>query len=210
MQTCHSSYPNLRSLGSCACIRTKLIIAAVDNLTFPTINSLIISSNELLPAVTLTMSKPSVVIVHGACHVPEHFDDLTSVLRGAGYRVVVPPLPSTDLNPAVLSMDPDIQVVRKSIRAELDDGQDVVVFAHSYGGMPASSALPDLDRKSREELSLPGGVIGIVYCACMIPDKGSSTMDYRPGDAESLQTGKVQIVRLEWQGLVLSRLRIVD
>ncbi|KAF2095311.1 alpha/beta-hydrolase [Rhizodiscina lignyota] len=140
------------------------------------------------------MSKPSIIIVHGAYHQPAHFESLIKVLRDAGYRVFAPPLPSTFATPAVSDMDPDVEAVVKAVSAEVDEGQEVVVFAHSYGGMPASSALPGLDKKSRQEQGLKGGVIGVVYLAAMMPDEGLTLMDYRPQDKELVASGKIKIV----------------
>ncbi|KAI7155812.1 hypothetical protein KC349_g6708 [Hortaea werneckii] len=41
--------------------------------------------------------QPTVLIVHGAFHVPQHFDHLASLLQQAGYQVEVPALPSVGI-----------------------------------------------------------------------------------------------------------------
>ncbi|KAF2101533.1 alpha/beta-hydrolase [Rhizodiscina lignyota] len=132
--------------------------------------------------------KPSIVIVHGSFHVPEHFDSLITVLSNAGYTVTVPLLPSISAKPAVTSLDPDIQAVRDAIEAELKDGKDVIVFAHSYGGVPSSSALKGLSKTVRESQGSKGGVIKIIYCASHLIDEGATLAELNPDALEAAKT----------------------
>lgn len=138
------------------------------------------------------MSKPTIVIVHGAQHVPAHFNALSTILQEAGYRVVAPPLPCSHSEVAIESMDPDVEAVRHAVEAELGTN-DVLVCAHSYGGIVASLALEGL-AKTRQKGSY--GVSSIVYLAAMIPDKGRSVLDERPGDREMLDSGLAPLVSL--------------
>lgn len=81
--------------------------------------------------------KPTIVLVHGAFHQPEHFNTVTDLLRKTGYKVVLPRLPSVGL-----SSDPggalhlDAAAVRDVINdAVVEQGEDVVLVMHSYGGL---------------------------------------------------------------------------
>lgn len=98
-------------------------------------------------------SKPTFVLVHGAWHSPQHFGLLISSLESHGYRAVAPALPSvSDASHGVPVEDStrDIEAVRAAIIAELDDqGNDVIVVPHSYGGIVAMGAVEGLDRRSR-------------------------------------------------------------
>ncbi len=136
------------------------------------------------------MSKPTIVVIHGAHHVPAHFDVMNSYLKDAGYRVVAPPLPCTHSEKALDSIDPDVDAVRDVIIKELDSN-DVVVFAHSYGGMVASSALPELAKADR---GAAHGVSHVVYCAAMIPEKGRTVLNERPQDEAMVNAGQVPVV----------------
>jgi len=121
------------------------------------------------------MSKPSLVLVHGSWHSPEHFAPLTKDLKGHGYHVVTVDLPSmrgSDLPPA--SLADDTAAVRKAVTAELDAGHNVVVVAHSYGGTPSNNALEGLDEKSRKANGASTAVLAIAFL-CAIPTPAGKT-----------------------------------
>ena len=71
---------------------------------------------------------------------------------------VDPTVPGTEV-PA--DQEPDIAVVRDAINGELDLGLDVVVVPHSYGGMPAISALVDLGPVARSQAGYQTSVVAI-------------------------------------------------
>lgn len=53
----------------------------------------------------------------------------------------------------------------------IDNGKDVIILAHSYGGLVAAGVIanPGLDQRTREAQGSKGGVVGIVYLAAIIP-----------------------------------------
>ena len=115
------------------------------------------------------MSKLALVLVHGSWHCPEHFGPLVEVLEGHGYKCVTVALPSTqspELPPATL--EDDTAAVRYAVMSELDQGNNVVVVAHSYGGTPANNALKDLDSKSRSSAGASTSVLALAFL-CAIP-----------------------------------------
>ena len=85
------------------------------------------------------MTLPSLLIVPGAWHKPEHFHRLVDELSGIDVHTVT--LTSTGDDPAALrDMYADAEVIAHAAAA-IDD--PVVVIAHSYGGVPTTQALPD-------------------------------------------------------------------
>lgn len=83
--------------------------------------------------------------------------------------VVDPNVPGTEV-PA--DQEPDIAVVRNAIKAELDQGLDVVVVPHSYGGMPTISALVDLGPVARSQAGHQTSVIAIAGISTFILPAG--------------------------------------
>lgn len=112
------------------------------------------------------MTKPTIVVVSGAMHCAEHYKPLMNSLEGKGYRCIFAPLSSTqsiDAPPA--SLADDTAAIRSIVCSELDNEKnDVLVLAHSYGGVPANNALRDLDEKSR---SAGGHTTSVKALACM-------------------------------------------
>src|SRR5690242_14165031 len=108
------------------------------------------------------MTKPTIVAVHGAWHSPECWQPLTEILQTHGYSVRAVALPSVVDEGAQPPSDPrdDIAAVREAILAVLE-GSDVLVVPHSYGGIPTTSAVKGLDRKSRLAQGKATSVVGL-------------------------------------------------
>lgn len=84
--------------------------------------------------------RPTIILVHGAYHQPEHFDLVANYLKDAGFKVVRPRLPSVGM-----SSDPggalhlDAGAVRDALHDEIvQQGNDAVLVMHSYGGLAGS------------------------------------------------------------------------
>jgi pimeloyl-ACP methyl ester carboxylesterase len=84
------------------------------------------------------MTSPSVLIVPGAWHKPDHFRRLVDELSDIDVHTVS--LTSSGDDPAALrDMYVDAEVIAQAAAA-ID--RPVVVVAHSYGGIPTTQALP--------------------------------------------------------------------
>ncbi len=134
------------------------------------------------------MGKPTFIIVHGAWHRPIHFQLVTKSLTSHGYKVLAPALPSVDKAPGYTTPDSqeDIAAVRKVILQEIDEaGNDVILVPHSYGGIPASGAIEDLDPKTRSEAGKKTSVTGIAAITSYIlpKDMDIPTAESKPAPA---------------------------
>lgn len=110
------------------------------------------------------MSKPTLVLVHGSWHSPQHFGPIIQDLEAHRYKCVAVSLPSTqtpDTPPATLT--DDTNAVRTAVVSELDSGNNVIVVAHSYGGAPANNALKDLSTDSRTASGHNTSVLAIAF-----------------------------------------------
>lgn len=120
------------------------------------------------------MPNPSIVIVPGAWHRPAHFQGLIDELAKVNYEAVGVTMPSVDSSPPLPSWDQDAQAVRQVIMERLDAGKDVVVLAHSFGGIAMSEAAKGLGKKERAAQGLQGGIIRLIYMCSMALPKGQS------------------------------------
>ncbi|KAK5626796.1 hypothetical protein RRF57_002511 [Xylaria bambusicola] len=112
------------------------------------------------------------VFVHGSWHQPSCYNKVTKILQGRhGLKCVSPVLPSTNGNPDATFKD-DIDVVREAISREVNAGTDVVVIAHSYGGMVGNSAI-----KVRTADFSTGHVVGLILIASGFTFTGLAFMD---------------------------------
>jgi pimeloyl-ACP methyl ester carboxylesterase len=136
-------------------------------------------SRRLYNFIIMSKAKPAFVFVPGAWHTPEGYRKVRAILEGKGYTTFAVSLPSVGGNPVVPNSSQDIAAV-KTVLADLIEkqGKEVVVVAHSYGGVPGSEAVQGLGRPERAAANADGGVIRIVYIASGIPQAGQSLADY--------------------------------
>ena len=124
---------------------------------------------------------PTLLFVPGAWHKPSCYDKITALLQEKhGLRCVSITLPSTKGDPEATFKD-DIDTARAVISTETSQGRNVVVIAHSYGGMVGNSAIKGFDRPrgASSSTSTPstGHVIGLILIASGYTLTGLAFMD---------------------------------
>lgn len=154
----------------------------------------------------IAMSKPTIVAVHGAWHSPEYLEPLTKVLESHGYSVRAVALPSVIDEGTTPPEDPrdDVVAVRKVIEEVLEGGSNVLVVPHSYGGIPATSALKDLDTASRKAAGKSTSVIGLAPIAAYTIREGddiATGQDLPSGERIEMHgiKGPLNFIRPEFQ-----------
>jgi len=125
-------------------------------------------------------TKPILIFVPGAWHESNVYDQVMTKLESFDYHTIGLTLPSVGAEPPLLSIDDDVSLIRSTVSQAADDGNDVVLVMHSYGGIPGCEALRDLAKSIRSTQRKLGGVIGLVFlCAYLIP-VGESVASLRP------------------------------
>lgn len=130
---------------------------------------------------------PTLVFIPGAWHNPICYEKITKPLQGDHkLKCVSITLPTTSGDPAATFKD-DLDVARNAILHETSSNRDVVVLAHSYGGVVGNSAIKDFtkprntpptpptDGEDKEEKE--GRVIGLVLIASGFSFTGYAFMD---------------------------------
>ena len=133
-------------------------------------------------------SKPTIIIVGGAWHGPLHYASLSSALARHGYDTVCERNPSCDPHePSIQSVQKDSVAIRDNLLLPLiDNGQDVIMVMHSYGGMEGSGAAQGQSKKDRTAKGLKGGVVGLVYIAAFVLGEGVRVSDVVPKSDDDL------------------------
>ncbi|GAB7333990.1 hypothetical protein MBLNU13_g06092t1 [Cladosporium sp. NU13] len=126
------------------------------------------------------MSKPTIVIVPGAWHVPAHFSKLSSQLEAAGYSCTGVSLPSNSPLPPIYNRLPgifdDLSAILDTILSQLKTGHDVVVLTHSYGCIPGLAALSGLDSATRSANGQSTSVKAVVMIAGFLCPPGTTML----------------------------------
>lgn len=127
---------------------------------------------------TSSTSSPVILLVPGAFGTPAGFDKLLPYFKEAGLSAHPGPYPSCNpSDPATATSSNDITSLRKNVLLPLLEQQqkDVVIIAHSYGGVVAGAAAKGLDKQTRSSEGKTGGsVIGLIYVAGNITLEGES------------------------------------
>ncbi|KAK5705311.1 hypothetical protein LTR97_002429 [Elasticomyces elasticus] len=120
--------------------------------------------------------RPTFVLVHGAWHEPSHFQSVTALLKAAGYKVEGVSLPSVghlDKDPGN-GLELDSAAVADALRKVIDSDRDVVLVAHSYGGIPTSEAAAIVSQEQEKATDPVARVVKLIYLAAYVPPKGAS------------------------------------
>ncbi|KUM64625.1 hypothetical protein ACN42_g2439 [Penicillium freii] len=122
------------------------------------------------------MDKPTFVFSLGAWLTPVVFDAVRGRLDTLGYPSECPAHPSIGAEPPSLTLEDDVASLRRVLTTLADEGKDIVLVAHSYGGVVASTASEGLVKPVRAESGKLGGIVKVVYLAAFALDKGQSLL----------------------------------
>jgi pimeloyl-ACP methyl ester carboxylesterase len=125
---------------------------------------------------------PSLLVVPGSFSPAQMYDDLLDKVRELApvTKAYVSNLPSATRTapqkPATLS--DDAEHFRSILKILCDEqGEDVVLMAHSYGGVVATETVTEnWGKEAREKAGKKGGVSRIVFLASRCPPMGESTV----------------------------------
>jgi len=123
-------------------------------------------------------SKPTVVIAHGAWQTVVTFAAFAEQLESLGHTTEVVPFPSIDGNDTpVPGLREDAEAVANVLARHADQGKEIVLLCHSYGGVVGSCAVEGLDLASRKKAGKVGGVIMTIYLSAFMLPKGKSLLE---------------------------------
>ena len=124
-------------------------------------------------------SKPSIVIIPGSFSFASSYYELVDEIQQLGCEAFVNNLPSATRNPPEqpASLHDDAVFFRSIINDLADQGKNVIVLGHSYGGVVAIESVEGLGAVDRKARGLGGGVVRLVFLAAVVPIRGVSTKD---------------------------------
>jgi hypothetical protein len=140
--------------------------------------------------------KPAIVISPGSFCKVSMYANFIHLLYEAGFdRIEVVRLPSLgrrDPLPAA-TMEDDANEIRTIVEQVSNDGFDVLLMAHSYGGVPATESIKGISKKEREAQGKPGGVVRILYTTAIVPELGGDLPSVMIGDSSPPSSIKVDV-----------------
>ncbi|KAK7977013.1 hypothetical protein PG988_004503, partial [Apiospora saccharicola] len=127
---------------------------------------------------------PVFLFVPGAWHQAWLLDPLRGYLMARGYASAHVELASVGAaDPSRTGLADDIAAIRAGLEERIDAGEELVVVAHSYGGIPTAGAVQGLSVAERAREGKKGGVLMVVHMAAFAVPVGTSLRDNLPDKA---------------------------
>lgn len=133
-------------------------------------------------------TKPTIVLVPGSFLHSSHYAPTLQPLREQGVTVHVldPPCYHTKKPGLPPTMYDDASFIATFVEELADQGHEVVLVSHSYGGTPASECMKGSDGRglsvdSRQALGKRGGVVRLAYITAVVPKLGGAMGDTMVG-----------------------------
>lgn len=119
-------------------------------------------------------SKPTIIFVPGAWHIPAHYEPIISRLRHSGYEVIAVRHPSCTVksDPGNMLYE-DAKTVADAIRGVLETDKDADLIMHSYGGISGSEGVGLVLSEERSRAGF-GKVRRMVFLAAHVLEEGIS------------------------------------
>ncbi|KAI0204930.1 Alpha/beta hydrolase fold-1 [Astrocystis sublimbata] len=132
------------------------------------------------------MSKPYILLATGSFAMASLYDDFVARVKARGYdmralqlaTVGLAPGKGRDTPPATLY--DDAALIAKEVEILADAGREVVLVAHSYGGMPATESTKGLTVKERQKQGKKGGIVRLAYMTVILTSPGYNSVDCLP------------------------------
>jgi pimeloyl-ACP methyl ester carboxylesterase len=137
----------------------------------------------IMPAAAVDCSNtpPTVVFSPGAFLSPDIFNDVRTLLEGQGLPSLAVGHPSIGAEPPNKTLADDTAHLRGVLEGLVSEGKDIVVVAHSYGGIVASGAVQGLGAAQRASTSALAGVVMLLYITAFVVPLGMTMLDMMGG-----------------------------
>jgi len=129
------------------------------------------------------MAKPTILLIPGSFALPNFYDEVYEPIRAKGYDIRGLHKPSVGLSAGEPRPGPpptmydDAAYIAGEAEKLADEGKDVILVPHSYGGVPTSQSTKGLSKEERQKDGKKGGVVEIAYMTCLVPEVGRSAKD---------------------------------
>jgi len=121
----------------------------------------------------------TIVLVPGSFAPADLYTEFAGVLAKHGLETSVIDTPSVGRREgkAPATMTEDADEIKRVVLPLIDQGKEVVLVAHSYGGIPTTQSLETLSQKARSAQGKSGGVKKVVYMTAVILQAGVSNFE---------------------------------
>jgi len=126
-----------------------------------------------------TMPNPTLILVPGSFARADLYDTFVEKMKPNGLEFEVVDLPSTmNRSPeAPATVADDAAAIQAVASKYIEQGKEVHIHTHSYGGIPGTESIKGISKSAREARGLKGGVCRIVYTTALAVPVGVGLKD---------------------------------
>ena len=122
--------------------------------------------------------KPTIALIPGSFSTIRVYERVIEQLTKHNFPVFGIELKSVGGLNAATSTD-DAAHINSILAPLVEEGKQIVVVMHSYGGIPGTDGTKDLAKVDQQARGKEGGVIGLVYIAALMVQQGASLSSTR-------------------------------
>lgn len=123
-----------------------------------------------------TTTKPTIIVIPGSFSPLYAYNAIISELESHGYAVNGIELETVGRRDKAPGLYDDAAKVAAVASKLADEGKDVVLVPHSYGGLVACEAAKGLAKSVREKEGKQGGIVRIVFVTAVVGSEGQRLM----------------------------------
>lgn len=139
-------------------------------------------SVDISKPMTTGNAQPVFVLAPGAWHTPDCYDVVRDKLNALGWETRGVTYPSVGAEPPNKGAFDDAAAVRAEVQTLVDQGRQVILVGHSYGGFVISEASKDLGYKQRKADGKEGGIVLLIFLSAFVVPKGLSLLKMLGGN----------------------------
>jgi pimeloyl-ACP methyl ester carboxylesterase len=124
-----------------------------------------------------TTTKPSIIVIPGSFAPLAFWAPIIADLKAHGYDAHGIELETVGRRDKAPGLYDDAAKVAALASRLADEGRDVVLVPHSYGGIVACEASKGLAKSVREREGKPGGIVRIICVTAVVGLEGQSVKD---------------------------------
>ncbi|KAH9885568.1 hypothetical protein F4778DRAFT_507479 [Xylariomycetidae sp. FL2044] len=110
-------------------------------------------------------------------HPPLLYSPLKRALEARGYEVLIPRLATLGSDKSDIHWNADVSKLMDTATPLFEEGREVVLMGHSYGGIPSCIATKGNTVSDRRAMGKTGGFSQIIFlCAFALPARGMSVL----------------------------------
>ncbi|KAI7779332.1 hypothetical protein LA080_001003 [Diaporthe eres] len=116
-------------------------------------------------------AQPVFVLAPGAWHTPDCYQLVQDKLHAQGWETRAVAYPSVGAEPPTKGAFDDAAAVRAEVQALVDQGRQVILVGHSYGGFVICEASKGLGYKQRKAEGKEGGIVLLVFLSAFVGER---------------------------------------